>query len=347
MPARAQEEVYLTGKPSDPPDLPDPEDPEDIGANPNPLRRELSMTGPLFRLSATLSHARSGIDRRGPASHLSNRLERAAEYAGSVTSEGAGLSQSIVGGTAQSNRLSVDLQVWPHADPATQASPRIGDTANLHEAYALACRTDVGSLTAMGSRLQHRHAGAARRSFSGSSRRNSLNLPDRVPEHSDVVFETAPSSAVGGDSGTPVRQPLSPLSSHTAARHAAGPYVPPHAATSPLDSDGARCMPSAFTAPPVTAPDAFDSHDAATRDAALARLRGNAAVEPFVHYKMGRPDLALVFREAAEQARAMGERRVAIMICGNDHVLDACLAEVQRRQGTQVEFDVHFEAFGF
>jgi hypothetical protein len=63
--------------------------------------------------------------------------------------------------------------------------------------------------------------------------------------------------------------------------------------------------------------------------------------------KYGRPDIHALFAAAAAQAKELGEERVAVLICSNKNVLLASLAEAQWRQGTQVDFDVHYEAFGF
>lgn len=75
--------------------------------------------------------------------------------------------------------------------------------------------------------------------------------------------------------------------------------------------------------------------------------RACGEVQEGVCHKTGRPDLPAIFDAAAAQAQRLGEHRVAVLVCGNHHVLDGCLAQVGARQGGPVRFDVHFEAFGF
>jgi hypothetical protein len=66
-----------------------------------------------------------------------------------------------------------------------------------------------------------------------------------------------------------------------------------------------------------------------------------------MRYHSGRPNLQAMFDEVEAEARACGERRVALLVCGNKGVLESCLQVARTRMGGGVTFDPHFESFGF
>jgi hypothetical protein len=65
-----------------------------------------------------------------------------------------------------------------------------------------------------------------------------------------------------------------------------------------------------------------------------------------MRYHAGRPNLEAMFQEVEDEATALGESRVALLVCGNKGVLESCLRIARMRQG-RVQFDPHYEAFGF
>jgi Ferric reductase NAD binding domain len=64
-----------------------------------------------------------------------------------------------------------------------------------------------------------------------------------------------------------------------------------------------------------------------------------------MRYHAGRPDLEALFDEVAVEAEGLGESRVALLVCGNQHMLTSCLRIARKRTGA-VNFDAHYEAFG-
>jgi Ferric reductase NAD binding domain len=61
----------------------------------------------------------------------------------------------------------------------------------------------------------------------------------------------------------------------------------------------------------------------------------------------GRPDWAGVFREATAAARAAGEARVAVLVCGGRGMVDHVLMQCKRQSTTEISFRCHYEVFGF
>lgn len=65
-----------------------------------------------------------------------------------------------------------------------------------------------------------------------------------------------------------------------------------------------------------------------------------------MRYHAGRPNLDAMFQEVEDEAAALGESKVALLVCGNKGVLESCLRIARTRTG-KVHFDPHYEAFGF
>jgi hypothetical protein len=65
-----------------------------------------------------------------------------------------------------------------------------------------------------------------------------------------------------------------------------------------------------------------------------------------MRYHAGRPNLEAIFQEVEDEAEALGESRVALLVCGNKGVLESCLCIARTRKG-RLHFDPHHEAFGF
>jgi hypothetical protein len=139
-------------------------------------------------------------------------------------------------------------------------------------------------------------------------------------------------------------------------------YVPPCPLPSTVSTALEPKRRRAATSRPFQHPLAKDSKGFMAADKAQPTLPGAPCPEPAlsaasdsqsadtsgrVQHISGRPVMSSLFRAAAEQAKAVGEDRVAVLVCGNKHVLLSCLDEVQWRQDTQVDFHVHYEAFGF
>lgn len=152
----------------------------------------------------------------------------------------------------------------------------------------------------------------------------------------DTSSEDAAGDAVGSEGAAQGRAELKPV--HTVLfRPSAG------AGTMPSIAE-AGAQTAAGDAPPAPAP------SAATRSAAAARLarkskrvlRGGT-----VRYHDGRPKLGALFDEVEAAARSAGSNRVAVLICGNKHLLRNCLRLVGERQTGDVHFEAHYESFGF
>jgi Ferric reductase NAD binding domain len=60
-----------------------------------------------------------------------------------------------------------------------------------------------------------------------------------------------------------------------------------------------------------------------------------------------RPDMAAEFDQVAEEARAAGASRVAVLICGNQGILDGCMKKCAKYSREGIRFDCHYESFGF
>lgn len=71
------------------------------------------------------------------------------------------------------------------------------------------------------------------------------------------------------------------------------------------------------------------------------------ATSPGVHITRGRPDLASLFSMTARTAAAVGESRVAVMVCGNHGIVDRVLASAREASTADVAFDCHHEKFSF
>jgi hypothetical protein len=54
-----------------------------------------------------------------------------------------------------------------------------------------------------------------------------------------------------------------------------------------------------------------------------------------------------VFREAHAAAAATGDTRVAVLVCGNNAILERCRGKAAEFSRAGVTFECHFEAFGF
>lgn len=71
------------------------------------------------------------------------------------------------------------------------------------------------------------------------------------------------------------------------------------------------------------------------------------ASTPGVNITRGRPDLAKLLARTARTAVAVGESRVAIMICGNKGIVERVLEQALKANTNQVTFDCHHEKFSF
>lgn len=71
------------------------------------------------------------------------------------------------------------------------------------------------------------------------------------------------------------------------------------------------------------------------------------ATSPGVHITRGRPDLASLLSSAARTAAAVGESRVAIMVCGNQGIVEKVLAAAREASTADVALDCHHEKFSF
>jgi hypothetical protein len=65
-----------------------------------------------------------------------------------------------------------------------------------------------------------------------------------------------------------------------------------------------------------------------------------------VQFHLGRPHFGNVFARAALEAKRLGERRVAVLVCGNAAVTQQCLSQCASKIDG-VQFDCHVESFGF
>lgn len=66
-----------------------------------------------------------------------------------------------------------------------------------------------------------------------------------------------------------------------------------------------------------------------------------------IQYHDGRPKLSALFDAVEAEAKIAGCQRVAVLICGNKHLLRNCLRLVGERQKGEVTFEAHYESFGF
>lgn len=71
------------------------------------------------------------------------------------------------------------------------------------------------------------------------------------------------------------------------------------------------------------------------------------AGSPGVHITRGRPDFARLLVSAAKTAAAVGESRVAVMVCGNQGIVQRVLATAREASTREVAFDCHHEKFSF
>lgn len=70
-------------------------------------------------------------------------------------------------------------------------------------------------------------------------------------------------------------------------------------------------------------------------------------VSPGVYITHGRPDLASLLARTASTAVSLGESRVAVMICGNQGIVERVLATALEASTDKVSFDCHHEKFSF
>jgi Ferric reductase NAD binding domain len=68
-----------------------------------------------------------------------------------------------------------------------------------------------------------------------------------------------------------------------------------------------------------------------------------------MQFHSGRPDMAAAFKEVAAAAAAAGSSSVAVLVCGNQGILDGCrkMCSSYNKGRGSVRFDCHFESFGF
>ena len=128
-------------------------------------------------------------------------------------------------------------------------------------------------------------------------------------------------------------------------------------------SAGATTMPviveaaSAHTLPPAelpgadkaaaALPQASTSEGEAAARGRLNRKSKQALQGGQIKYHDGRPKLGGLFDAVEMQAKAAGCERVAVLICGNKHLLHNCLKLVKERERGEVAFEAHYESFGF
>ena len=100
--------------------------------------------------------------------------------------------------------------------------------------------------------------------------------------------------------------------------------------------------------PPVSArPDAIQASDRSGElDGSEEVGKAESAIGT-TEFHIGRPKLEKVFREADEAAVRAGCKRVAVLVCGNQHMLRSALAMVVNSRESGVVFSAHYEAFGF
>lgn len=63
--------------------------------------------------------------------------------------------------------------------------------------------------------------------------------------------------------------------------------------------------------------------------------------------RAGRPDLRQVFMHAEKVAVGRNESNVAVLVCGNATLIDACLREEKIQSSSELKFDCHDEKYGF
>ena len=64
-------------------------------------------------------------------------------------------------------------------------------------------------------------------------------------------------------------------------------------------------------------------------------------------YHSGRPKVEDLFAQAEQAAVAAGCKRIAVLVCGNDSLLQSCLAQTAQTRDSGVHFSAHYEVFGF
>ena len=65
-----------------------------------------------------------------------------------------------------------------------------------------------------------------------------------------------------------------------------------------------------------------------------------------MRYHAGQPNLASLFAEVEAETLALGETRVALLVCGDKGIVNSCLRVARRRHGP-VQFDAHHQTFSW
>jgi hypothetical protein len=81
--------------------------------------------------------------------------------------------------------------------------------------------------------------------------------------------------------------------------------------------------------------------------AALGARSGRLGAGGLVAVTRGRPDMRRTFKDAHAAARLAGDCRVAVLVCGNQGILDGCMRMAADWSHDDVTFECHYEAFGF
>lgn len=95
----------------------------------------------------------------------------------------------------------------------------------------------------------------------------------------------------------------------------------------------------------LTQEDVFLTGKRTTADGVTDKL--TPASTPGVTITRGRPELSKLLARTARTAVAVGESRVAVMICGNQGIVERVLDTALKANTDQVTFDCHHEMFSF
>ena len=250
----------------------------------------------------------------------------------SRTAEWVATSAASAGGDASGRAESGGIV---HTDAAlalqrtsAQSSDSSGEAAPAHAGDALKLRSQSASMSPEED-LEDSAADAAAAVAGGApvGTQDALMRDDNAEEFGERGSESS-------SSATPRRTSLQPVHT-TLFRPSAGATVMP--AISEAQAASMRVLPDADLGAP----------SADTAAARLARKSQQKIAGGKIVYHDGRPKLGPLFEAVEGQAQAAGCDRVAVMVCGNKHLLRNCLKLVGQRQNGAIKFEAHYESFGF
>jgi hypothetical protein len=358
--------------------LDDGDDTDWLG-NPNPLARDVATSTNLgWDYKSTSLGQRDRSRALAGFSGAISRLTRAADYASSavLNNERPGPD----GCTAHMDAsTSIKIGVTGEIEDSTRLNNRSGLAGgedadiSLQDTFASPNRATNNGQELRSRRLSH---GGSSLSWRFGPELLSGSIPEDLDDRQSPTRasqwahakSTPPHTPPSIRGVLPTVDPLTPFSD--TSNYPGQMYVPPMhrsilpspvATGTPMDSgvlfvSSGKLPPgnvayhnSMFNAPSVALSPRFDSTVRAKDDfLSPVNIKPNQSLpHANTQVNFGRPDIHALFAAAAAQAKELGEERVALLICSNKHVLLECLEEAQWRQGTQVDFDVHYEAFGF